>query len=66
MIKHYYENVLANQNHIAKPNVAWLADITSFELDQGKKIYVYFCIDIFTHKIIVSLFRTKPISSHDL
>ena len=62
MIKHYYENVLANQNCTAKSNVAWAADITSFELHQGKKIYCFFCIDIFTNKIIVSLFRTTPIS----
>jgi hypothetical protein len=30
-MKIYYENVLANHNHIAKPNIAWVADITGFD-----------------------------------
>ena len=66
MKKYYYENLLSNQNYLAKPNLAWAADITSFELSQGKKIYVFFCIDIFTNKIIVSLFRTQSISTGDI
>ena len=65
-MRFYYENLLSNQNYIAKPNVVWSADITSFELDQGKKIYVFFCIDIFTNRIIVALFRTKTISTCDI
>lgn len=32
MVKHYYENLLSNQNYIAKPNTAWAVDFTSFEL----------------------------------
>lgn len=41
MKKYYYENVLANQNYVAKPNSVWVADITSFELDENKKKYNY-------------------------
>ena len=61
-----YENLLSNQNCTAKPNVTWAADITSFELHQGKKVYCFFCIDIFTNRIIVSVFRTKPILTSDI
>lgn len=42
MNKYYYENVLANQNYVAKPNTAWAADFTSFELDENKKVPVFF------------------------
>ena len=66
MRKYYYENILANQNYLARPNVAWAADITSFELDQGKKVYVFFCIDVFTNKIVASIFRTKTIQTNDI
>lgn len=65
-MKFYYENILANHNHVARPDIAWVADITSFELNKGKKIYVFFCIDIFTNKTLVSLFRTKTISTSDI
>ena len=66
MKKYYYENILSNQNYIAKPNTAWSADFTSFELVKGRKIYVFICIDLFTNKIIVSLFRTKQFTSYDI
>lgn len=46
MKKFYYENVLNNENFVAKPNLVWSADITSFDLSEGKKVYIYFCIDI--------------------
>ncbi len=49
-MKYYYENLLSNENYIAKPNVVWVADITSFELKSGKKIYVFFCLDAFTNR----------------
>ena len=62
----YYENVLANQNYVAKPNSVWVADITSFELDENKKVYVFFCIDIFSNKILVALFKTKMITSNGI
>jgi len=35
-----YENVLANQNYVAKPNSVWVADIASFKLDEHKKVNV--------------------------
>ena len=66
MKKYYYENVLANQNYVAKPNSVWVADITSFELDENKKVYVFLCIDIFSNKILVSMFKTKTITSNDI
>ena len=66
MVKYYYENILAQQNYVVKLNVAWAADFTSFELSNGRKIYVFICIDIFTNKIIVSLFRTKQFTSYDI
>ena len=47
----HYENILASQNYMAKPNVAWAVDFTSFELIKGKKIYVFICMDVFTNKI---------------
>ena len=66
MKKYYYENILLNQNYIAKPNPAWSADFTSFELVKRRKIYVFICIDLFTNKIVVSLFRTKQFTSYDI
>lgn len=62
----YYENILAQQNYLAKPNLAWAADFTSFELSNGRKIYVFICIDVFSNKIIVPLFRTKQFTSYDI
>ena len=44
----------------------WVADITSFELDENKKVYVFLCIDIFSNKILVSIFKTKTITSNDI
>jgi hypothetical protein len=32
MAKYYYENILASQNITAKPNIVWVADITSRSL----------------------------------
>lgn len=57
---------MANQNYIAKPNTAWAADFTSFELDKGKKVHVFFCIDIFTNRVIGSIFKTKTITATDI
>lgn len=56
-MKNYYENILANHNYVAKPNVARVTDITSFELSEGKIIYVFFCLDSFSNRIIVSIFE---------
>jgi transposase InsO family protein len=58
-MKNYYENILANHNYTAKPNVAWAADITEFDLDQGGKVYIFLCIDLFSNKILSRGFRTK-------
>lgn len=66
MKKYYYENILANQNYVARPNVAWAADITSFELNQGKKVYVFFCVDVFSNKIVASIFRIRPIQTNNI
>lgn len=66
MKKYYYENILANQNYVAKPNSVWVVDITSFELDENKKVYAFLCIDIFSNKILVSIFKTKTITSNDI
>ena len=66
MKKYYYENILANQNYVAKPNSVWVADITSFELNENKKVYVFLCIDIFSNKILISIFKTKTITSNDI
>ena len=52
--RYIYENKLANQNITAKVNIAWAADITFLELAEGKKIYIFLCIDIHTNKVICS------------
>ena len=66
MTKHYYENIMASQNYIAKPNLAWAADFTNFDLVNGRKIYIFICIDVFSNAIVVALFRTKPFTSCDI
>lgn len=40
--------------------------MTSFELDKNKKVYVFLCIDILSNKILVSIFKTKTITSNDI
>lgn len=62
----YYEDILSSQNYIAKSNVAWSADFTSFELARGKKVYVFICIYIFTNRIIGAMFRTKTFTNSDI
>lgn len=62
-MKFYYENVLANQNITAKPNVAWAADITSLELKNNEKLFVFICIDIHTNTVVSYTVRNKAISS---
>ena len=52
-MKIYYENILANHNYIAKPNIAWVADITEFdlgiakssEIQKSKKLIEVYCWD---------------------
>ena len=66
MKKYYYENILANQNYVTIPNVAWAADITSFELNQGKKVYVFFFVYVFSNKIVASKIDYETISWRSL
>ncbi len=64
MERFYYENKLSNQNITAKPNIAWAADITEFELVGNKKLYVFLCLDIHTNSIIAHTAGKKmPASS---
>ena len=64
MERFYYENKLSNQNITAKPNIAWAADITEFELVGNKKVYVFLCLNIHTNSIIAHTAGKKmPASS---
>jgi len=64
--KYYYENVLANQNVTAKPNVAWVADITELELFRNQKVYVFLCVDIHSNVILGHTISKQPITSHKI
>lgn len=64
MVKYHYPNILFNQNKTAKPNIAWVADITSF--DSVKKYYVFLCIDVHTNRIVAFFIRSTPIESSDI
>ena len=44
-IKYYYENLLANQNIIAKTNIKWIADIRTLKLIRDEKSYMFFIIN---------------------
>ena len=66
MIKHYYENVLASQNITAKTNVVWVADITTLDLAEEKKMYVFLCIDIHTNFIVSALISKKIITTQNI
>ena len=66
MIQNYYLNKLANENYVARPDSVWVADITEFELKKGKKVYVFFCLDIFSNVVITSVFRRRAITSSDI
>ena len=41
MKKFYPQNVLDNENFVAKRNFVWSAEITNFKLNE-KKVYIYF------------------------
>ena len=66
MAKYYYENKLSNQNLTAKPNVAWVADITSLELGVFPNINIFLCIDIHTNIIVAYAVGTKTIESKQI
>ena len=53
MKKYYYENKLASQNMTAKPNIVWVADITTLKV-KDKKLFIFLCVDAHTNKIIAS------------
>lgn len=63
MSKYYYENVLANENIIAKTNIAWVADITEIERYKPKKLYIFLCVDAHSNNIIASSISRKTITS---
>ena len=65
-MRYYYEDILSSQNYVAQPNWFWAADFTSFKLNQSKTIYCFFCIDIFSNKIVVSIFRTRTITTNGI
>ena len=66
MAKYYYENLLFNQNITAKPNIAWVCDITEVELDQNKKFYIFLCIDIHTNKIVACTTSRQVIEARNI
>jgi integrase/transposase InsO family protein len=62
MIKYYYENVLASQNITAKPNLVWVADITTLRI-LDKRFYTFLCIDAHTNNVVAHLIRATSIDS---
>jgi len=62
MIKYYYENVLASQNITAKPNLVWVADITTLRV-LDKKFYTFLCTDVHTNSVVAHLIRSNSIDS---
>jgi hypothetical protein len=66
MKKYYYENVLENQNYVAKPNSVWVADITSFELDENKKVYVFFLLIFSRIKFLFQYLKQKQLQAMTL
>lgn len=64
MIKYYYNNELNNQNITAKPNIAWVADITTVEIDEDVKLHVFLLIDIHTNTVIGFAVSRDVFKSH--
>ena len=62
MKKYYYENVLANENITAKPNLVWVADITTLRI-LDKRFYTFLCIDAYTNNVVAHLIRATSIDS---
>jgi hypothetical protein len=62
MVKYYYENVLASQNITAKPNLVWVADITTLRI-LDKSFYTFLCTDIHTSRVVAHLIRSTSIDS---
>lgn len=61
--KFYYQNLLFNQNITAKPNIVWSADITSLELNNNQKLYVFLYIDIYTNVVMAYKTSKKTFTS---
>ena len=66
MERYFYENKLASQNITAKSNVAWVADITSIELPEGKLFYVFLCIDVHTNTVVAHATGKKTITAKSI
>jgi transposase InsO family protein/integrase len=62
MVKYYYENVLASQNITAKPNLVWVADITTLRI-LDKSFYTFLCTDIHTNRVVAHLIRSTSMDS---
>jgi len=62
MVKYYYENVLASQNITAKPNIVWVADITTLRTSD-KNFHAFLCTDIHTNRVVAHLVRSNDIDS---
>jgi hypothetical protein len=62
MVKYYYENVLASQDITAKPNLVWVADITTLRI-LDKSFYTFLCTDIHTNLVVAHLIRSTSIDS---
>ena len=63
MVKFYYNNSLSNQNITARPDLVWVADITSVELRHSKKLFIFLCIDVHTNNIIAHTTSKNTIKS---
>ena len=63
MVKFYCNNSLSNQNITARPDLVWVADITSVELRHSKKLFIFLCIDVHTNNIIAHTTSKNTIKS---
>jgi integrase/recombinase XerD len=70
--KYYYNNLIANQNITAKPNIHWVADITTVELptdasiDKKSKLHLFFCIDVYTNFVLTYVVSLNTIRSNKI
>lgn len=65
----YYENILAGQNVTIRPNVAWVADITTMVLEgytpslPVKKLHIFLCIDVHTNVVVAYKLSTETFTA---
>ena len=64
MTKYYYQNILQSQNVTAKPDIVWVADITT--LETVKNYHVFLCIDAHTNCIVAHLIKPSVIDSSSI